>query len=106
VELAHNRSGSHCCGALSNACGHTGLAARQAIDRAEEGQAAGASALATACMSCAQLLGALQGMLPVHHYLEFLYDCPIDWAARPYGTVPRLFLDAEGNAVELGALLP
>ena len=98
VEMEHNHASSRCCGSLAKAAGKDELATRQAVERGEEGRAAGADALVTVCMSCASQLSFFQESLPVFHYLEILLRRRIDWKnLPPYLSVRFLFEPHEGR---------
>ena len=74
------------------------MATRQSQRRGEEGVAAGADAIVTACMSCASQLSNFQDALPVIHYLELLCNERIDWASLPpYLQVRFLFETHSGR---------
>ncbi len=91
---------SRCCGSTARAAGRFEAALAQGARRGAEAAACGASAMVTACMSCAPSLTLAQEALPVVHYLELLCDYPMDWrtAARPMSL--RFLLEDEGRASE------
>ena len=97
VEMEHNRASSLCCGSLAKAAGKSDAAVRQSERRGQEGAAAGADALVTACMSCASQLSNFQSTLPVVHYLELLCDERIDWAALPPYLQMRFLFEARSG---------
>lgn len=98
VEMEHSRTASMCCGSLAKAAGKNDAATRQSQRRGEEGVAAGADAIVTACMSCASQLSNFQDALPVIHYLELLCNERIDWASLPpYLQVRFLFETHSGR---------
>jgi fumarate reductase (CoM/CoB) subunit B len=81
-EMEHTGCRTICCGA-------GGLVSsfdwQRCVQRAERRQeeflATGADALLTGCVSCSSSLRRADGALPVYHYLELLFDSPIDWDA-------------------------
>lgn len=97
VEMEHNRTRSICCGSLAKAAGKSDAATRQSQMRGEEGLAAGADAIVTACMSCASQLSSFQDSLPVIHYLELLYGERIDWANLPPYLQMRFLFEAKSG---------
>lgn len=98
VETAHVRNRSFCCGSLVRAAGKVEAAEKQARRHGEQAQAAHASAIVTACVSCAFMLSTAQHAVPVFHYLELLYDWRINWAyADQYMKLRFLFDDASDN---------
>lgn len=103
VETAHNRTKSLCCGSLAKAAGKPGAAVLQARRRGEEGAAAGADALVTACMSCSSQLSSFQDALPVMHCLELFFGERIDWAEiPPYLQMRFLFEGRSGKRAYCG----
>ncbi len=97
VDPAHVRRHSQCCGSLARAAGKVELADAQAQRRGDEAVEAGASAIVTACVSCAHLLSASQDKVPVFHYLELLFDWRIAWRdADAYMKLRFLFDEALG----------
>lgn len=88
---------SRCCGSTARAAGRFEAALAQGARRGDEAASHGASALVTACMSCAPSLALAQEALSVVHYLEFLCDYPMDWrtAARPMAL--RFLLEDKGD---------
>lgn len=98
VEAAHVRNRSFCCGSLVRAAGKVEAAEKQARRHGEEAKAAHASAIVTACVSCAFMLSTAQHAVPVFHYLELLYDWRINWAyADQYMKLRFLFDDASDD---------
>lgn len=107
TELEHNRKKSRCCGSLARAAGNAAVMERQALERGIEGEQASAQALVTACMSCANILGRHQKSLPVHHYLEFLYEHHIAWQHSPvYMELRILFEELHGQRSYQGTIPP
>lgn len=97
VDPAHVRKRSQCCGSLARAAGRLDLGNAQAQSRGDEAVEAGASAIVTACVSCAHLLSASQDKVPVFHYLELLFDWRIAWRhADAYMKLRFLFDEALG----------
>lgn len=95
VEAAHIRNRSFCCGSLVRAAGKVEAAEKQARRHGEEAEQAHASAIVTACVSCAFMLSVAQHAVPVFHYLELLYDWRINWAhVDQYMKLRFLFDDA------------
>lgn len=95
VEAAHIRNKSFCCGSILRAVGKFEKADQQARRRGEEASAVQASAITTACISCAYQLSMAQDV-PVFHYLELLYNWRIDWrGADQYMKLRFLFEDNE-----------
>ncbi|MEC4272651.1 (Fe-S)-binding protein [Adlercreutzia sp. R25] len=88
---------SRCCGSAARAAGRFEAALAQGARRGDEAASHGASALVTACMSCAPSLALAQEALPVVHYLEFICDYPMDWRASARPMALRFLLEDEGE---------
>lgn len=92
---------SRCCGSTARAAGRFEAALAQGARRGDEAASRGASALVTACMSCAPSLAMAQTALPVVHYLELLCDYPIDWRAAARPMALRFLLEDGREASEI-----
>lgn len=86
VEMDHRRRGTLCCGAGGAVASFDGDITNRRVWRVvEEARATGAQTLVTMCPTCTYTVA--QACLEVpgramenHHYLELLFDEPIDWA--------------------------
>lgn len=80
VEPVHCRSKSVCCGSLPRAAGKIEAADRCADTNGREAVEKDADAIVTACMSCAFQLNMAQSHVRAVHFLELLYNWPINWS--------------------------
>lgn len=101
VDPEHNRKRSQCCGSLVRAAGRYELADAQAQQRGQEAVAAGASAIVTACVSCAYLISVSQRQVPVFQYLELLFEWRIDWRHADGSMKLRFLFDETLGAEEV-----
>lgn len=79
-EAQHSHRKALCCGSKLRAAGKFEAADELACRNGEEAVAAGADAIATACLSCAFQLNMAQPHVQAVHYLELLYRWRVDWA--------------------------
>ena len=94
VEPKFARKRSYCCGSRPRAAGHYDLGDKQARRHGTHAREVGANALVTACVSCAFSLWGSGCEVPVHHYLELLFNWPIPWqTAQGYLKLRFLFDD-------------
>lgn len=97
AEPKHCRRKSVCCGSLPRAAGNNEAADKCANINAREALEVKSDAIVTACMSCTFQLNMAQKQIPAYHFLELLYDWPINWAAvGPYMQVRFLFDNVMG----------
>lgn len=105
VEMKHNRKNSFCCGSLANAFGKPNVAVSQAQKHGQEAVECKADTIVTYCMSCAHFLGTMQEDVPVHHYLEFVFNQHFDWRKTPpYLSMRFLFSETHGRRDFYGVL--
>lgn len=97
-EAKHNQKRSFCCGSLQRAYGREDASRKASIIHGNEAIEAGAGCLLVYCMSCAAQLSHYQNIVSVHHYLELLFGCSIDWQSLPiYITTRFLFEESHGT---------
>lgn len=101
VDPEHCRKTSICCGSLPRAAGKFEQADRCAIMNGEEAIAAGANAIITPCVSCVFQLTMVQKLVPVFHYLELLYNWPIDWRTADQYMKLRFLFDETLGAIDV-----
>lgn len=80
VDPEHCRSKSVCCGSLPRAAGKAEAADRCADINGREAVEKDADAIVAACMSCAFQLNMAQAHIRAVHFLELLYNWPINWS--------------------------
>lgn len=97
-EAKHNQKTSFCCGSLQRAYGREDASRKASVVHGNEAVEAGADFLLVYCMSCAAQLSHYQNIISVHHYLELLFGCSIDWQSKPiYITTRFLFEESHGT---------
>lgn len=79
VDPKHCRAKSVCCGSLPRAAGKNEAADKCADINGKEALEKDADAIITACMSCAFQLNMAQSHIRAIHFLELLYNWPINW---------------------------
>ena len=98
VEPKFARKRSYCCGSRPRAAGHYELGDKMAKRHATHAADVGANALVTACISCTYSLWGAIYEVPVHHYLELLFNWRIPWQiAEGYLKLRFLFDDTEAG---------
>jgi fumarate reductase (CoM/CoB) subunit B len=82
-EMEHAKEHTICCGAGGLVSSFDVQRCMLRADRRlDEFAATGADCLVTGCVSCSSALRRSDDSLPVRHYLELLFDTPIDWEMR------------------------
>lgn len=101
VDPEHCRKKSVCCGSLPRAAGKVKQADKCALLNGEEAIEAGANAIVTPCVSCVFQLTMAQKKVPVFHYLELLYNWPIDWRNADQYMKLRFLFDETLGAIDV-----
>jgi len=82
-EMEHSKEHTICCGAGGLVSSFDVQRCMLRADRRlDEFAATGADCLVTGCVSCSSALRRSDDSFPVRHYLELLFDTPIDWEMR------------------------
>lgn len=96
VEPKFARKRSYCCGSRPRAAGHYDLGDKMARRHGDHARAVGANAIVTSCVSCTFSLFGSGCPVPVHHYLELLFNWNIPWQlAEGYMKLRFLFEDLD-----------
>lgn len=83
IEMQHTGPDAICCGSGGVVSPYNvDVCVERRSRRLEEFNACGADCMVTSCISCSNSILRANSQAPVRHYLELLFDVPIDWEAH------------------------